>query len=476
MSWDDVSLDLRTKYLRAGSMKVARLTRLIGRLQIDPNDVEALRALLLCFRALAAWSAVDGLPLVGVAGQLGEHDCSALLSASAMPEGRQLDQLKTLIYLLRREIRQQRRALALAGEDAAATPAPPAPPAASAALRVAAPAALPPHDAVPALAPAAAMAPESPEASALAAPAEVLTAAASPARHALAVAAALAAGETVLLEARRRAAAGETVQLEARRQAAAQPARRALLVGMEEEEANVLRLFLEPHGIALEAVETSFEAGRILGGGLPDAVIAMAELADGTGYVLADYLRGLPGGQRPVVVILGGAGRGRNAGELVRCGIDAFFAGPAEGAALVGCLTQLLERQQHDAPRVLCLEDDPAEALALRELLHEAGYRVRLCNDSRRLLRLTSSFDAELILMDVPQPGGTASDLVRRLRQDPRSAVVPIVLLTSGSPQPAAPSLIGVEYLAKPVAAADLLATVAQRIERGRALRRLFAA
>ena len=429
MSWEDIPANLRTKYLRAGAMQVARLMRLVDRLQVDPADLDALRALLRCFHALSGWGALDGLPIVGLAGQLGEHDCSALLSASVVPERRHLDQIKTLIYLLRRELRQQRRALALAREAAAAAPTAGAAPVAPAADILAA---LPGHDALPAFAERATL-PASPEPAAAAGPGP-------------------------------------------RQGAAAAHARRALLVGVIEEEAAVLGRFLEPHGIALEAVETSFEAGRILGGGLPDAVIATADLADGTGYVLADYLRGLPGGQRPVVLILGAGGRGGDAGEMVRCGIDAFFSAPADAAAVTGCLAQLLERRDHDAPRVLCLEDDPVEALALRQALHEAGYRVRLCNDPRRLLRLTSSFDAELLLMDVPQPDGTASDLVRRLRQDPRSAIVPIVLLTGADPpQPAAPSLIGTEHLVRPFAAAQLLATVANRIERSRALRRLFA-
>lgn len=482
MSWDDIPTKLRSKYLRAGSMQVARLMRLLGRLQVDPADLGALRALLHCFHALAGWSAVEGLPLVGVAGQLGEHDCSALLSASTVPERRHLDQIKTLIYLLRREIRQQRRALALAGTAAARaaviadeliTAAPPASPAAPGApafaVHPADLAALPAHDAVPAFAAHLALPALSPFSPPAALPAE----SALPAPLAFAAPAVRQTPRAAFPPA---PAAGEGDRQEPRRAAEAKPLRRALLVGMHEEEAELLRRSLQPHGIALDAVETSFEAGGILGGGLPDAVIATAELADGTGYVLADYLRGLPGGQQTVVVILGAAGHGSDPAELVRCGIDAFFAGPADGAALAACVAQQLERQEQDAPRVVCLEDDAAAALVLRDLLHAAGYRVRLCNDPRRLLRLTLSFDADLLLMDVPQPDGTASDLVRRLRQDPRSAIVPIVLLTdAGRPRSTAPSLIGAEYLAKPVAAADLLTSVAHRIDRSRALRRLFA-
>jgi DNA-binding response OmpR family regulator len=408
MSWQSIPGALRTKYLRAGGIKAARLARLVERLQNDPANTETLRALLRAFHTLEVWSAMDYLPAIAVVGQLGEHDCSTLLAASTVPERFHLDQLRALIYLLQREIRQQRTVLATA-------------------------AGLAPHD-------------DPPE---------------------------LAAGPRRTAE-RAPAGAGAAGPMP-RTEAAQRPAYRALAVGLLAAEAE-LRSRLAPLGISLEAVETSYDAGRRLGCGLPDAVIISAELPDGTGYVLAQYLRGLPEGQRPAVVIVRAAGADGDPGILLRCGADAACEAPLDGAALASHLERLLVRRDHGAPRVLCLEEEPEEAWALREQLHEAGCLVRLCGDPRLLGRQVMAFGAELVVIGMANAGDSAGDLVRRLRSDPRAATVPIVLRVGGGIGPAAvPRLIGVEVLPKTAVPDVLAAKVIGRIERSRALHRLFA-
>jgi len=239
------------------------------------------------------------------------------------------------------------------------------------------------------------------------------------------------------------------------------------------------RLLLE-QGMAVEWVETSYEAGRVLAAqGPPDAMIAAAQLPDGTGYVLTDYLRSLAGGSDTVVVIAGGEtgdpADPSDPAELVRCGADAAIEDPPSWPALAAKLACLLARRDAAEPRILCLADDAREAVRLRELLDAAGYRVRCCTDSRRLPREMASFAPELLLLDVPEPDWSTSDLVRRIRLDRRAAVVPLLFLTAAGAADCAPRAIGAEYLARPVEAPRLLAAVASRIERTRALKKLFA-
>lgn len=448
MSWDEIPGDLRSKYLRAAAMTVAQLLRLVGRLQYDPADLAALRVLLQRFHAIAGWGGLCGVPAFTVAGQLGEHDCASLLAASVLPEQRHLDQISALVHLLMREIRQRQAAPELQGPPAAL---PEIPPAAAAGTQA------PPADA-PAIhrrqpAPPAAidrlgidLLVHFPEGGAERAPAP-----AAPA-----------------------APLSPPPQVTERQ---ARPRFRALCVGVPDAFGGQLRGMLARYGILTQFAATSDEAGLLLSAGMPDAVIVGRELVDGSGYVLADYLRCSEGTRRqPVVLVVGGSGGDADLAEQVRCGADGAFPAPVDGASVAACLAELLARRDSQAPRVLCLEPDPAHALALRELLHDAGYSVRLASDPRRLTRQMSAFDPELVVLDLPHPDATTGDLVRRLRAGKRCAVVPILFLTDpNEPLSAAPSMLGAEYLAKPVSAPAFLAAVAGRVERLRALRQLFA-
>ena len=461
MSWDEIPGDLRSKYLRAAAMTVAQLLRLVGRLQYDPADLPALRVLLQRFHAIAGWGGLCGVPAFTVAGQLGEHDCASLLAASVLPEQRHLDQISALVHLLMREIRQ-RQATAEIQELPDASPElheqPASPeiqerPEASPEIQ-ASPDAWPEIQALLAAAPRSA----SPTHRRQPAP----PAAIDP------ITADLLAGRP---DGRAEPAGAPVAERQAR------PRCRALCVGVPDAFGGQLRGMLARHGILTQFAATSDEAGLQLSAGMPDAVIVGRELVDGSGYVLADYLRCSEAARRqPVVLVVGGSGDAADLAEQVRCGADGAFPAPVDGTAVAACLAELLERRHSGAPRVLCLEPDPAHALALRELLHDAGYSVRLASDPRRLAGQMSAFDPELVVLDLPHPDATTGDLVRRLRAGKRCAVVPILFLTDpNEPLSAAPSMLGAEYLAKPIAAPAFLAAVAGRVERLRALRQLFA-
>jgi DNA-binding response OmpR family regulator len=253
----------------------------------------------------------------------------------------------------------------------------------------------------------------------------------------------------------------------------------ALLVGPWAGALAAARSELLDRGIAARWVETSYDAGRALGAGLPDALIAAAQLPDGTGYVLTDYLRGLAGGSQPIVLVVGAkgveGGEAADAELLLGCGADAAPDPPGDWQAVAALLERLLDRRDAGAARILCLAADGGTLLALRELLDAAGHRVRCCTDPRRLPRDVASFAPDLLLLDVPQPDWITNDLVRRLRLDRQAAAVPLLFLTSESGAPAAvPQVVGAEYLARPFDSARLLGAVAARIERSRALKRLF--
>jgi DNA-binding response OmpR family regulator len=263
------------------------------------------------------------------------------------------------------------------------------------------------------------------------------------------------------------------------------PPYRALAVGLQEVDWRHLESLLLKQGFALQAVETCREAGRVFATEPPDAVIAAADLPDGSGTLLTHYLRTQERGDDPVVVLVGdAAAEGPGAPPATEpwpgCDADARFAAPIDWAALAQGLPALRERRR-SAPGVLCVASDDEEAAGMGALLRGAGYRVRRCRDPRRFAREVLTSEPELVLIDLPPAGDAAGELLRWLRSDKRCAGVPVILLATETiedgealPAPAIDAAL-TERATKPVAAQSLLSRVAARIEHSRALKHLFA-
>lgn len=87
------------------------------------------------------------------------------------------------------------------------------------------------------------------------------------------------------------------------------------------------------------------------------------------------------------------------------------------------------------APRVLLAEDTAVTRQLLAQILQQGGFEVLAVPDGAQALAALRAQPPDLLLTDVEMPelGGLA--LVRRVRADPRTAHLPVVLLTSlGAP------------------------------------------
>lgn len=78
--------------------------------------------------------------------------------------------------------------------------------------------------------------------------------------------------------------------------------------------------------------------------------------------------------------------------------------------------------------RVLLVEDDTSLATALKELLEQEGYRVRLALDGKRGLDLALSEEFDLILLDYFLPSMDGREFLKRLRSE--GSKVPVIALT----------------------------------------------
>jgi CheY-like chemotaxis protein len=80
---------------------------------------------------------------------------------------------------------------------------------------------------------------------------------------------------------------------------------------------------------------------------------------------------------------------------------------------------------------VLCVEDEPDTRLLMRVVLGKAGFAVVEADDGGTALQRIAEAQPDLIVTDLMMPGIDGKDLIRRLRQDPGTAEIPVVLLTA---------------------------------------------
>ena len=118
-------------------------------------------------------------------------------------------------------------------------------------------------------------------------------------------------------------------------------------------------------------------------------------------------------------------------------------------------------------PAVL-LADDNADMREYLERLLRPGYQVTAVTDGQHALDAARARPPDLVISDVMMPGLDGLALVATLRADPRTADVPVLLLSARAGQEASIEGLGAgadDYLVKPFAAAELLARVRTTIE-----------
>ncbi len=90
---------------------------------------------------------------------------------------------------------------------------------------------------------------------------------------------------------------------------------------------------------------------------------------------------------------------------------------------------------QHMIPqtRILVADDDPALCLLLRETLQDASYDVEIANNGDELVRMAQDQPPDLILVDLMMPLMDGFEAIRQLRNDTRTAHLPMIILTARS-------------------------------------------
>jgi signal transduction histidine kinase/chemotaxis response regulator CheB len=121
-----------------------------------------------------------------------------------------------------------------------------------------------------------------------------------------------------------------------------------------------------------------------------------------------------------------------------------------------------------DGGTILVVEDDETAALLIESQLAEDGYRVHWCEDPRRAVDLAAQLQPTAITLDILMKPVTGWEVLGRLKEDSRTAGIPVILLTVLDQREVGALLGADDYLLKPVDKYSLLNSLDRCIARYR--------
>src|ERR1035437_5809753 len=81
--------------------------------------------------------------------------------------------------------------------------------------------------------------------------------------------------------------------------------------------------------------------------------------------------------------------------------------------------------------RILVVDDEPKIAQIVSVYLERDGYRDVRATDGKEALELARAGSVALVILDVMLPELSGWDVCRELRRDPKTADLPIIMLTA---------------------------------------------
>jgi len=211
--------------------------------------------------------------------------------------------------------------------------------------------------------------------------------------------------------------------------AARRPVRVALVLEDDDRSADLIRLLLEAEGFSVVRATTA-EAGLAMAPLQPLGLITVdLQLPGLNGWEFLEKLRETPALASVPVVVTSGL-------EVANLGLSrgaaAVLQKPISRAQLKSSLAALgLDPTQADSYEILVVDDDPKAVEVIAAFLPSPAYAVARAYGGQEAIDLAHKLVPDLMLLDLMMPGVSGFDVVAAMQQSPKTAHIPIVVVTA---------------------------------------------
>jgi signal transduction histidine kinase/DNA-binding response OmpR family regulator len=203
-----------------------------------------------------------------------------------------------------------------------------------------------------------------------------------------------------------------------------------LVIEDDERSAELLRIFLEDGGFSVTiagAGDEGIQAARRI---RPAAIVLDLLLPDMSGWDVLTMLKGDAAlADIPVVIVSMLDERGKG----YALGAADYLVKPIGRDELLGALRPLAAAGAvgGEPVKVLAIDDDPVALELVSAVLDPEGYSVLRAQGGDEGVGMALDEHPALVILDLLMPGTDGFQVVEQLRADPRTADIPIVVLTS---------------------------------------------
>jgi DNA-binding response OmpR family regulator len=228
--------------------------------------------------------------------------------------------------------------------------------------------------------------------------------------------------------------------------------------------ADLLAQHLERAGYRTLVAHRGEDALRLAREERPQLITLDIYLPDVDGFTVLERLKADPAtAEIPVIIVSVLADRQRG----VRLGAVDVLGKPVDADRLLEVVAQYARRHA----RIVIVDDDAGTRALLQDTLRGHGFEVIAFGNAQEALAWIEDHHPDLVLLDLKPAGLSGLDALARLKANPKTADIPVVIMTASATDP-----MGKRRQALAMGAADFFLKPFPLEEFVAAIRRLLAA